>query len=69
MEALYQSVWAQVFAATWADLREAANIGKINPAMQSIMASSEADKAADAALRSWSHSKAHAAVTAKGQES
>ncbi len=68
MEALYQSVWAQVFAATWADLRGSAKLGEINPAMQSITSTIEADKAAAAALKSWSHSKAHAAVTEKGQE-
>ena len=62
LEKLYQDVWAHVFAATWADLREAARIGEINPVMQGVTARSEADKAAEEAIKAWNPAKAHEVV-------
>jgi len=65
MEALYQSVWAQVFALEWERCR--ASLHSLQASAD--IAQKEADAAAEAALVKWSHNKAHAAVTAKGQES
>ena len=64
LEKLYQDVWTQVYAATWAGLREAARIGEINPVMQGVTAQAEADRAAEAALAAWDPAKSHAAVGA-----
>ena len=64
MEALYQAVWAQVFSLTWDRMRgeDAGPITATNGARE------EADLAAAAALKAWSHKRCDAAVEAKGQE-
>lgn len=62
LEKLYQDVWSQVFAATWAGLRDAAHNGLINPKIRFVLARTEADRAAVAALGAWDHAKSHAAV-------
>lgn len=59
LEKLYQDVWSQVFAATWAGLRDAARDGLINPEMRPVLARTEADRAAAAALTAWDPAKAH----------
>ena len=57
LEKLYQDVWAQVYAATWAGLRDAARDGLINPEMRPVYARGEADQAAASALESWDRGK------------
>ena len=65
MEALYQTVWAHVFALTWERCRTGV---ALSLQASADIAHKEADAAAEAASVKWSHSKAHAVVAAKGWE-
>lgn len=56
IEKLYQDVWARVFAKVW--VASGGDDGK---------AKDDADEAAADAVNRWSHSKARAAIAAKGQ--
>lgn len=63
MEALYQSVWAQVFALTWA------NNPQLGGAARKFRAMEEADAAARDAVLSFSHAKQEAAIDAWRKQS
>jgi hypothetical protein len=64
VEALYQAVWGQVFGLTWDRLR-GEDAGPITAEKAAV---EEANLAAAAAVRRWSHSLADQVVHAKGQE-
>lgn len=64
MDELYRAVWGQVFGLTWDRLRSE-DAGSITATKA---AEAEANMAASAAVKAWSHKRCDAAVEAKGQE-
>ena len=64
MDELYRAVWGRVFALTWDRMRGE----DAGPTTTMKAAEAEANMAASAAVKAWSHKLCDAAVEAKGQE-